>query len=298
MPERRYNRPPARPTEKETHCGHERQTVGEIERTSGEVLEDLARRINEEHRSFIGSLRNTLEQGIRVGGLLREAKEHCEHGTWIPWLEEHFEGSVRRAQEYLRLYNHRDELQAKTRDSAHLSISGALKELAAGEDEAPEETPDEEHRGIVGIGAFRFTRTRADEGKREVVYEVQTPSSDTRESTVPVTEQHDDEAVVEQPTHDHEVEVVVRDDHCHMAALRSHMSELFDSYMRLRTRLEAVGGPAPFLESIPTEDLRAVAKRLNESMLYLQAVQGYCTQIADEREERENYLSLDDELAE
>ena len=258
--------------------------MGEIERTSGEVLEDIARRINEEHRSFIGSLKNTLEQGIRVGGLLSEAKENCKHGTWIPWLEKHFEGSVRSAQEYLRLYNHREEIRAKTRDSAHLSISGALKELAAGEDEAPEE----EHRGIVGIGAFRFTRTRADEGKREVVYELQTPSSDTRESTVPVTEQHDDETVVEEPTHDHEVEVVARDNRSHTAALHSHMSDVFDSHMRLRARLEAAGGPAPFLESIPTEDLRAVAKRLNESMLYLQTVQGYCTQIADERELREN----------
>ncbi len=91
---------------------------------------ELAREINAEHRAFIGTLRKTVEHGIRAGELLMEAKSQCEHGGWLPWLEANFDGAHRTAQEYMRLYNHRDEIRANTRDSAHLSASGALRELA------------------------------------------------------------------------------------------------------------------------------------------------------------------------
>jgi hypothetical protein len=94
-------------------------------------LDKLAEEINAEHRAFVGTFRKTVEHGIRAGELLVKAKEQCPHGTWLLWLEEHFEGAPRTAQEYMRLYNHRDALRENTRDSAHLSVSGALKELAA-----------------------------------------------------------------------------------------------------------------------------------------------------------------------
>jgi hypothetical protein len=44
----------------------------------------------------------------------------------------------------MRLYNHRDEIRAKTRGSAHLGITGALKELSAPREEKSEELTDEQ----------------------------------------------------------------------------------------------------------------------------------------------------------
>jgi hypothetical protein len=99
----------------------------EVEKSLGKLAEE----INAEHRAFVGTFRKTVEHGIRAGELLAKAKEQCPHGTWLLWLEENFEGAPRTAQEYMRLYNHRNALRANTRDSAHLSVSGALKELAA-----------------------------------------------------------------------------------------------------------------------------------------------------------------------
>jgi hypothetical protein len=101
--------------------------MGEVEKSLG----NLAEEINAEHSAFVGTFRKTVEHGIRAGELLAAAKEQCSHGTWLPWLEANFEGALRTAQEYMRLYNHRDEVRAKARDSAHLSLSGALNELAA-----------------------------------------------------------------------------------------------------------------------------------------------------------------------
>ncbi len=111
--------------------------MGEVER-----LNTLAEQINAEHRAFVGTLRKTVEHGIRAGELLAEAKAQCPHGTWLPWLEQNFEGAPRTAQEYMRLYSRRDEILANTRDSAHLSISGALRELAAPREESVEAVPE------------------------------------------------------------------------------------------------------------------------------------------------------------
>jgi hypothetical protein len=118
----------------------------DIEKREKAELDSLAQEINEEHRAFIDSLKKTVERGIRCGELLTKAKAECKHGTWLPWLEENFEGSERTAQDYMRLYNHRDEIRAKTRDSADLSISRALKAIAAsGTSEAlPPDMPKEE----------------------------------------------------------------------------------------------------------------------------------------------------------
>jgi len=94
-------------------------------------LDTLAEEINAEHRAFEVTFRKTLEHAIRAGELLTHAKAECPHGTWLLWLEENFEGKLRTAQVYMQLYNKRDEVRAKTQDSAHLSVSGALKEIAA-----------------------------------------------------------------------------------------------------------------------------------------------------------------------
>jgi hypothetical protein len=120
----------------------ERREMADIEEHRPTPLGRLAAEINAEHRAFVGTFRKTVEHGIRAGELLSEAKEQCPHRTWLDWLATHFEGAPRTAQEYMRLYNRRAELRAKTRDSAHLSVSGALKELA--KPERPEAIPPEE----------------------------------------------------------------------------------------------------------------------------------------------------------
>jgi hypothetical protein len=110
--------------------------LAEVEKSLGELAEE----INAEHRAFVGTFRKTVEHGIRAGELLADAKKQCEHGTWLAWLQENFEGAPRTAQEYMRLYNHRDEIRAKTRDSTLLSVSGALQEIAARREEPTKET--------------------------------------------------------------------------------------------------------------------------------------------------------------
>lgn len=149
--------------------------MGEVER-----LNTLAEQINAEHRAFVGTLRKTVEHGIRAGELLAEAKAQCPHGTWLPWLELNFEGSTRTAQEYMRLHNHRDEIRAKTRDSAHLSISGALEEIASPRQDASiTDALESAIEAVAKAHGVGFVQARQD--RKEEVKEVRNAIADEAE---------------------------------------------------------------------------------------------------------------------
>jgi Protein of unknown function (DUF3102) len=155
--------------------------MSELEKRLGELADE----INAEHRAVVGTFRKAVEHGIRCGELLAEAKAQCQYGTWLAWLEANFDGSVRTAQGYMRLYDNRVEVRAKAQDVAHLSLSGALRELAAPVSNIParervileraremaeavhhlssltpnmealEQDPDEVRRGFVAETAYR-----------------------------------------------------------------------------------------------------------------------------------------------
>ncbi len=53
-----------------------------------------------------------------TGVLLRERKRRLKHGEWLPWVENHFEGSPRTAQVYISMA---DEAVPNTQPTAHLT---------------------------------------------------------------------------------------------------------------------------------------------------------------------------------
>jgi hypothetical protein len=101
-----------------------------------ERLDRLAEQINEEHRKVEvavskaqTAMSNALLHAKRAGRLLVEVKERTRHGEWGAWLEANFEGSGRRAQDYMRIHSRWSEIEANAQSSAHLSIDGALKAI-------------------------------------------------------------------------------------------------------------------------------------------------------------------------
>src|SRR5215210_6491852 len=105
----------------------------EIEKSLGK----LAERINAEHRACETAVTAALGHAMTAGGLLSEAKTELPHGAFGKWLAENFAGSDRTARAYMRVYAHRDELEAKRQSSANLSLDGALKALSAPKEAAP-----------------------------------------------------------------------------------------------------------------------------------------------------------------
>ena len=83
------------------------------------TLDQLAEDINQAHREAEQSLNAGLAHAYRAGELLTKAKAQCEHGTWIPWLENNFDGAVRTAQAYMRVADRREEIESNVQPVAH-----------------------------------------------------------------------------------------------------------------------------------------------------------------------------------
>lgn len=92
--------------------------------TVSRSLSQLATEANREHALCDSAYSTAVRHADAAGRLLTEAREQLRHGEWLPWLEEHFSGSIRTAQGYMRL-------AASTQDLAHLGIEQALRAIAA-----------------------------------------------------------------------------------------------------------------------------------------------------------------------
>jgi len=116
------------------------------------------------HGEIITCARTTLEKAVRIGQLLTEQKASLRHGKWLPWIEANLPFSERTVQNYMRCWEHREDLKSATvadlGDAYRLLADGNGKEKTAhvshnsgGEIPTPE--------GLVGadqttINAIRF----------------------------------------------------------------------------------------------------------------------------------------------
>ncbi|AQT70071.1 hypothetical protein STSP2_03273 [Anaerohalosphaera lusitana] len=72
---------------------------------------DVAETINALHRSICDMLSITVSKAIEIGGLLTEQKKEVGHGNWSTWIETNLEFKQRAASNYMRIYEHRDEIK-------------------------------------------------------------------------------------------------------------------------------------------------------------------------------------------
>lgn len=124
------------------------QDVDRVDQPTAQVqvsLEHFAEQINAEHRACCAAVTKSLEHAVRCGELLLQAKAAVPHGGWQPWLKQHFPASNRTARQYMRLANHRDEIEAKRHGSAVLGIDEAVKLIAATREAPADPWPDDYH---------------------------------------------------------------------------------------------------------------------------------------------------------
>lgn len=96
---------------------------------NGISLPNLASQINDFHLEAESHAKKALMFAIQAGEHLNNAKSKVQHGQWMAWLKENINFSKRKAQTYMRLANHREEIE-KNAESALLGIDGALKLVA------------------------------------------------------------------------------------------------------------------------------------------------------------------------
>lgn len=103
-------------------------------------LFDLAEIANREHEAAQSALVSTLEHGFNAGAALIEVKGRLNHGEWLPWLKENFNGSHDTASVYMRIARNFE----RARNLEEPSLRAALKAITGKEsnDEANGSTDD------------------------------------------------------------------------------------------------------------------------------------------------------------
>jgi DUF3102 family protein len=93
-------------------------------------LVDIAARILIEHNAAATALEHCLTHAIAAGDLLIQAKDQVPHGSWLPWLHDNCEMSVRGAQAYMKLARGKEQIEQIRRQSEHLTLKQGLAVLS------------------------------------------------------------------------------------------------------------------------------------------------------------------------
>jgi len=104
--------------------------IGEIKRLHKKVEASMAKAVE--------TARSVVEDSIRIGELLTEAKKKVKHGEWLAWIEGNMPFSQPTASRYIKLFENRSQIIHTLQTVNNLSLRGALQLLTAREEE-PEE---------------------------------------------------------------------------------------------------------------------------------------------------------------
>ncbi len=85
------------------------------------------REINKLYQEIEAAGKVMIDKAIRIGELLSEQKASMKHGEWIPWVEENLPFDVREGQNYMRVFAHKEELNAKPVSHLKGAIASLVK---------------------------------------------------------------------------------------------------------------------------------------------------------------------------
>lgn len=91
---------------------------------------DIAAQINSHHDACQQSGSIALNHAMEVGRLLEQARRSCKHGEWGEWLNKNCKFAPRTAQQYVRLWKSREQIEQMRMDGAYLPITAARKQIA------------------------------------------------------------------------------------------------------------------------------------------------------------------------
>jgi Protein of unknown function (DUF3102) len=88
-----------------------------------------------------------------VDGMLTEKKAELAHGEFGGWVREHFAGSERHAQRFMKLYRERDQLASKATSLSDLTLAEAFNVILPPKEDATmmsrEESPEPTTRALM-----------------------------------------------------------------------------------------------------------------------------------------------------
>jgi len=105
--------------------------------TGQAALPELAGQINEHHARATEAARTALEHARECGAILIQAKAQVGHGGFLAWLAANCRVGERQARRYMRVAENWPAIEAKSDAMSDLTVTGALRLLADGDQMPP-----------------------------------------------------------------------------------------------------------------------------------------------------------------
>jgi hypothetical protein len=122
--------------------------------------------IRTSHQAVRNAAYNILREAITAGEALLKLKESVGHGEWGHYLRRHCELGERTAQVYMRLAEHRAELDANPQRAADLSLRGALKFI--GKEPGKDGKSAKSAKATTSLSTLAWSNATAEERQRFV----------------------------------------------------------------------------------------------------------------------------------
>jgi hypothetical protein len=90
-----------------------------ITRIAPSAIPPAVKEIARLHSEIMLAAKTSLKKAIRIGEILTSQKQSLKHGEWLPWIEKNLSFTVRTAQNYVRCWERRADLN--TQSVAYLS---------------------------------------------------------------------------------------------------------------------------------------------------------------------------------
>ncbi|MBW8015101.1 MAG: DUF3102 domain-containing protein, partial [Planctomycetes bacterium] len=105
----------------------------ELTAGSGQIrntVSDLAaKKVNDIHSEVLNDLKGIFIKAIEIGEILLNQKDALKHGQWHDWIDNQLDIGPRQAQNYIRIYICREEVQEAMEELAESGINPSFRKM-------------------------------------------------------------------------------------------------------------------------------------------------------------------------
>jgi len=99
---------------------------GQIRNT---VADLVAKKVNYLHSEVLNGLKGIFIKAIEIGEILSNQKDALKHGLWYDWIDNQLDIGPRQVQNYVKIYDHREEVQEAMEELAESGMKPSFRKM-------------------------------------------------------------------------------------------------------------------------------------------------------------------------
>jgi hypothetical protein len=99
---------------------------GQIRNTASDLV---AKKVNDIHSEVLNDIKGIYIKAIKIGEILSDQKDALEDGEWYDWIDNQLNIGPRQVQNYVRIYDHREEVQDAMEELVESGIKPSFRKM-------------------------------------------------------------------------------------------------------------------------------------------------------------------------